>query len=107
MQRLTSKQRLFINAYLKGNNQVESARIAGYKGDYNALSVTASNNLRKPNIQNHLSSMVEYDNKVMKLWFETLNASLNATTIKYGEIVPDWDTRIRALELSYKVFDRL
>jgi len=49
---LTTKQQLFIEAYLSnGFNGVEAARAAGYRGSYATLRVIAAENLTKPNIK--------------------------------------------------------
>lgn len=50
--KLTGKQRAFVNAYLSnGMNGVQAAKAAGYKGTYNTLCAVAHENLRKPLIR--------------------------------------------------------
>jgi len=51
---LTPKQRTFVIEYAQGKNGVIAARIAGYKGDANQLSVIAAQNLGKLRIQQAL-----------------------------------------------------
>lgn len=51
METLTSKQAKFVDAYIITQNATESARRAGYKGNYKVLGVTGSDNLKKPCIQ--------------------------------------------------------
>lgn len=49
---LTTKQRLFVEAYLAtGFNGVKAARAAGYKGNDITLAAVAYENLRKPHIK--------------------------------------------------------
>lgn len=52
MARLTTKQRLFVEAYCGPalGNATEAARLAGYKGNDVTLSSVGSENLRKPQI---------------------------------------------------------
>ncbi len=50
-QRLTTKQKLFVEAYLVNANGTEAASLAGYKGNRVTLGVVASENLRKPYIE--------------------------------------------------------
>lgn len=54
MARFTIKQRKFIDYYLITLNGVESARRAGYKGDYSTLGVVAHENLKKPKIRREI-----------------------------------------------------
>jgi phage terminase small subunit len=56
---LTTKQRLFVEAYLVTANATESARRAGYKGSENTLRAIASENLTKPNIAKLVNQRVE------------------------------------------------
>ena len=48
---LTGKQKLFVIHYVASLNGTKAARLAGYKGDNNALAVIAHENLRKTNIR--------------------------------------------------------
>jgi phage terminase small subunit len=48
---LTTKQRLFVEAYLANPNATEAARRAGYAGSDNVLAVTGNQLLRNPKIQ--------------------------------------------------------
>ena len=48
--KLTTKQRLFVEAYLANPNATEAARKAGYKGSDATLANTGAENLRKPYI---------------------------------------------------------
>lgn len=56
---LTTKQRLFIEAYLANPNATEAARKAGYKGNDNTLRSVGAENLAKPSIANLLNERVE------------------------------------------------
>jgi phage terminase small subunit len=48
---LTTKQRLFVEAYLANPNATEAARKAGYKGNDDTLKQVGSENLAKPYIR--------------------------------------------------------
>jgi phage terminase small subunit len=56
---LTTKQRLFVEAYLVTANATESARRAGYKGNDKTLSVVGAENLAKPSIAKLVQQRVE------------------------------------------------
>lgn len=61
----------FINEYfIEKGNGTKAAKKAGYEGDYNTLSVTAYDNLRKPKIRGEinrrLSELVMTSNEVLK-----------------------------------------
>jgi len=59
MQKLTLKQRKFCLAYVgeANGNGVEAARIAGYKGNDVTLAAVAYENLRKPQIVQHIAEL--------------------------------------------------
>lgn len=50
MAALTAKQKAFIAYYIETWNATESAKLAGYKGNYATLRSIGSENLTKPNI---------------------------------------------------------
>jgi phage terminase small subunit len=56
---LTTKQRLFVEAYLANPNATEAARRAGYKGNDVTLGAVGGENLRKPLIAALISERVE------------------------------------------------
>lgn len=57
--KLTIKQRLFVDAYLTHRNGVRAAREAGYQGNDNTLRVVAQENLTKPAITSLISQYLE------------------------------------------------
>ncbi len=57
--KLTTKQRLFVEAYLANPNATQAARKAGYKGNDKTLSVVGAENLAKPCIAKLLNERVE------------------------------------------------
>lgn len=59
MGKLTTKQRLFVEAYLTTGNATESARRAGYKGNDVTLGAVGAENLKKPQIASRLKERVE------------------------------------------------
>jgi phage terminase small subunit len=58
-QKLTTKQRLFVEAYLTAPNGVQAARKAGYQGDENTLAMTASRLIRNDKVSKLINSRVE------------------------------------------------
>ena len=59
MSELTTKQRLFVEAYLANPNATEAARKAGYAGNDKTLSVVGAENLAKPCIAALIEKRVE------------------------------------------------
>lgn len=57
--KLTTKQRLFVEAYLANPNATDAARKAGYKGNDNTLAQVGKENLRKPYIAALIGERVE------------------------------------------------
>lgn len=57
--KLTLKQKLFVEAYLRTRNGYESAKLAGYSGDDNTLRVVACENLTKPNIRAEIDTRLK------------------------------------------------
>lgn len=57
--KLTTKQKLFVEYYLANPNGVEAARKAGYKGSDAQLAVIASQNLRKLNVAVKVEERIE------------------------------------------------
>jgi phage terminase small subunit len=57
--KLTQRQRLFVEAYLANPNGREAARAAGYSGDDNALSTRAFELMRNPKIAELIGVRVE------------------------------------------------
>ena len=57
--KLTTKQRLFVEAYLVSANATEAARKAGYKGNDNTLKQVGSENLAKPYIRDLVEKRVD------------------------------------------------
>lgn len=56
---LTTKQRLFVEAYLASPNATEAARKAGYKGNDVTLGAVGFENLKKPQIAAFIEKRVE------------------------------------------------
>ncbi len=58
---ITDRQKLFADYYIgEGNlNATRSAKLAGYKGDENALAVQGSRNLRIPKIRDYIENQLK------------------------------------------------
>lgn len=59
MKGLTTKQKLFVEAYLAEPNATKAARKAGYKGSNDTLASVGKENLRKPQIARLLEERVQ------------------------------------------------
>ena len=59
MKKLTNKQQIFVDEYLKSWNATDAARKAGYKGNDNTLASVGDENLRKPAIATIIESRLE------------------------------------------------
>lgn len=57
--KLTTKQQLFVDAYLESGNATDAARKAGYKGNDNTLASMGKENLRKPQIASIIKKRLE------------------------------------------------
>lgn len=54
---LTYKQYVFCNNYIKSGNGLQSARLAGYRGNQNTLGTMANENLHKPAIVKYIDDV--------------------------------------------------
>lgn len=57
MQKLTVKQRRFVDAYIETGNATEAAKKAGYRAK--TAAVTGHENLRKPNVKNAITARLK------------------------------------------------
>lgn len=55
---LTPKQKVFCEVYIQTTNATEAARQAGYKGNAQTLGAIGSENLKKPQIKEYISSRI-------------------------------------------------
>lgn len=87
MQKLTEKQRRFVNAYIKTGNAAEAARQAGYKKK--TADAIGRENLRKPTVRNAIEkrlkeiedAQIADAKEVMKLITSTLRGELEEEII--------------------------
>lgn len=87
MQKLTEKQRRFVNAYIKTGNAAEAARQAGYKKK--TADAIGRENLRKPTVRNAIEkrlkeiedAQIADAKEVMKLLTSTLRGELEEEII--------------------------
>lgn len=79
-QKLTTKQRLFVEAYLADPNATAAARKAGYKGNQNTLKQVGAENLAKPYIaalvEKRVASAAMTADEVLRRLTEHARASL-------------------------------
>ena len=89
---LTQKQFLFCEHLIQTRNGTKAARLAGYKGDDNALASIASQNLRKPKVQAYLSKRYKEtamdSDEVLSLLAKIARASVSDYCDENGTI--DW-----------------
>ena len=79
--KLTPKQRLFVQYYC--GNATDAARLAGYKGNDNTLSIVGFENLRKPNVQAAIQARQEMEERPevanrkdrQKFWSEVMSSA--------------------------------
>lgn len=96
-ERLTPRQRLFVEAVAQGKNQTEAATLAGYTGDF--ISATASSLMNLPKIQQALSlarTAYEATREFTIEWWRKELSAAHAAAVLAGDI----PSRLRALELA-------
>lgn len=112
MQRLTKKERGFVNDYIKTGNGVEAA-LANYDTkDYSTAGNIASENLKKPKIELAIKSIAERisDEELLRVHKAGLKASKEVwkNNNETGEIEkvseePDYAVRHKYLDSAYKL----
>lgn len=112
-ERLTLKQKLFVEAYLRTRNGVQSAKEAGYQGSYNTLKQVAAENLAKPDIVSEIERRVKPQimsangvlSKLTEIasapWKDFVQVKLNDEGETVSAILPLKD-QLKALELLGK-----
>jgi phage terminase small subunit len=116
-EKLTTKQRLFVEAYLgsANSNGTEAARMAGYKGNDKTLSVVGAENLAKPCIAALIEKKVESFGMTAKDVLKELADIAGANWREFVDIQYDKDgeqlkavlklnDKLKALELLGKHF---
>jgi hypothetical protein len=81
VEKLTEKQRRFVEAYMgeAAGNATEAARLAGYKGNAHTLANVGAENLRKPEITAAVERRVKADPKIatreqrQEFWTRVMN----------------------------------
>lgn len=99
---MTEKQQRFVNAKLKGENNTESARQAGYRGNAVTLGAVGYENLKKPQIKEALDDKraelsLKVENKAEDILKETMRIAYapNSPIVSTGD-------KLRALEMCGK-----
>lgn len=96
--KLTTKQRLFVEAYLANPNATEAARKARYKGNDVTLGAVGAENLKKPQIAALIEKRVESFGKTADDVLRELG------TIAFGSHQDYKSDKVRSLELIGKHF---
>lgn len=108
----TAKQARFAEAYADpsaaNGNGTLAAKLAGYKGDSNALAVQASVNLRNPKVQRAIASILD---PMAERALQRLGEALDATSSRvfldkngnlvYAKPVPDHRIRLDAVDFLF------
>ena len=97
---LTVKQTKLINGIADGKSQIRAAIDAGYTGTRNTIAVTASQELRKPNIQASMSEALVKAGCTKERMAEKVNAALDA---KNDRGRPDWKISLDAVKLGCQI----
>lgn len=107
MDKLTKKEKGFVKDYVETGNGVQSALKNYDTEDYSTAGNIASENLKKPRIQNAILSIAEQipDDLLVQVHIEGLNASRTIKTDDEGaEIVePDYAVRHKYLDTAHKL----
>ena len=98
--KLTSKQMLFANHYIKYRNGTEAARVAGYKGTDKALAVQANKNLKNANILDYINKRLEKVDKKEILSLQEVLEEITHIAMDRPNVSPK--DRLKALELLGK-----
>ena len=96
MKELTTKQRLFVEAYLANPNATEAARRAGYAGNDLTLAQVGAENLRKPYIADLL------EERVTEAAMSSDEVLAELAYIAKGDYVTYKGDKLKALELVGK-----
>ncbi len=103
--KLTQRQRLFVEAYLANPNGREAARAAGYSGDDNALSTRAFELMRNPKIAELIGVRVEEAVMRSNEVLSELSAIAKADWQDFLEIRRDKDGEI--ISATLKLADKI
>ncbi len=105
MARLTDKQKLFVEAYLKCWNATEAARCAGYQGNDNTLGSVGWENMQKPAIaaaiSKRLSEKAMSADEVLMRLADMARGDISEFVQDYGAI--DWEAVKRKGHLVKKL----
>jgi len=112
-EKLSLKQRKWLDSYIETGNATEAARQAGYSGNDDSLRVIGHENLTKlnPAISELMDRMGMTDVLLMKKLAEGLNANLVKTATSDGSITDervyvDFSTRHQYLDTALKLKNR-
>jgi len=106
MDKLTKKQKGFVKDYVETGNGTQSALKNYNVKDETVASSIATENLRKPLIQNAIKSIAEQipDELLLQVHLEGLKASRTIKSTDSGDIVePDYAVRHKYLDTAHKI----
>lgn len=104
--KLTKKEKGFIKDYIRTGNGVESALNNYDTEDYSTAGNIASENLKKPKIQNELQRLADRipDELLEEVHLQGLKAFRTIKSTDDGDIIePDYAVRHKYLDSAYKI----
>jgi phage terminase small subunit len=105
---LTTKQRKFVKAKAEGLTGVAAAQIAYDTTDYNTAAMIASDNLRKPNIQEAVQAEMAKQGITLEAIIRPVKEALEADKVSIvgngekamAEVTPDHSVRLKAVSIA-------
>lgn len=106
--RLTPKQQAFVDLINRDNNGTCAAKLAYNTSSDNTAAVIASENLRKPKIQQAIHEKVDKDT-LLDSALESLAKGLNATKYQKSTdtYIDDLKTQLTASDIALRLFRNL
>lgn len=98
--RVTAKQRKLIKGIVRGKTQTQAALEAGYGATPASACSTASEVLRRPNVQRALEAALDKAGATLDKSAEVVAAAMDATKKDGDNDAPDHAIRLKAAELS-------
>lgn len=103
--KVTVKQARFVKGIAEGKKKRDAARDAGYSGSPETLSVTASEVLKKPNVQEALQAELEKQGITLEKIVRPITNALNSDSVETQLKGHDRAMRIVAPRLDTPTFN--
>lgn len=107
----TVRERKFVEGIAKGKTKRQAAKDAGYTGSPETLSVTASQTLKKPSVQQALADAFERHGITIDAATKPIADGLKADKVHIvgngeqamAEVVPDHSVRLKAAGMAFNL----